>query len=87
MEAFSSLKNAFTQTPLLQHSDPDQRSFIEVDSIGWADGGILLQFNDQTILHPVAILLGCLNAALINYEIYDKEQLAVVTALSIGILS
>lgn len=79
-KAFLTLKSAFTQAPVLRHFDPDKRCIVEVDSSDWALGGILSQYDDQKILHPVAYFSGPLNAAQINYEIYDKELLAVVTA-------
>ncbi|KAI0995015.1 hypothetical protein K3495_g13167 [Podosphaera aphanis] len=53
---------------------------MEVDSSDWAHGGILSQFDDNNVLHPVAYFSGRLNPAQTNYEIYDKELLAVVTA-------
>ncbi|KAI0992795.1 hypothetical protein K3495_g15389, partial [Podosphaera aphanis] len=79
-KAFQDLKAAFTQSPILKHFDPDRRCFVEVDSSDWAHGGILSQCDDANILHPVAYFSGRLSPAQINYEIYDKELLAIVTA-------
>ncbi|KAI0997548.1 hypothetical protein K3495_g10641 [Podosphaera aphanis] len=80
-QAFNALKSAFIRAPVLRHFDPDRRSMVEVDSSDWAHGVILSQFDDEGTLHPVAYFSGKLSPAQINYEIYDKELLAVVTAL------
>lgn len=74
------LKNEFIKTPILRHFDPDRRCIVEVDSSDWANGGILSQYDNEGILHPVAYFSSRLNPAQVNYEIYDKELLAVVTA-------
>lgn len=79
-QAFNSLKSAFIKAPILRHFDPDRRCVVEVDSSDWAHGGILSQYDNDDILHPVAYFSGRLNPAQINYEIYDKELLAIVTA-------
>lgn len=39
-----------------------------------------IKFDDYDILHPIAYFSERLNATQINYEIYDKKILAVVTA-------
>ncbi len=47
----------------------------------WAAGGVLLQYDDQNKLRPVAFFSAKHSAAECNYEIYDKELLAIVKAL------
>lgn len=79
-DAFNSLKDSFIQAPILKHFDPDRRCYVEVDSSDWAHGGILSQYGDDHLLHPIAYFSGRLTPAQVNYEIYDKELLAVVTA-------
>lgn len=69
----------FTQAPIPRKFDLDRRCYVEVDSSDWAHGGILSQFDDNIILDPIAYFSGRLNAAQINYEIYD-QLLAKVTA-------
>ncbi|KAI0993387.1 Transposon Tf2-6 polyprotein [Podosphaera aphanis] len=78
--AFQALKNSFTKAPILLHFDPDRKCVVEVDSSDWAHGGILSQFDNNNILHPVAYFSGRLTPAQVNYQIYDKELLAIVTA-------
>src|SRR5262249_50394448 len=57
-------------------------TLIETDSSDYAISAILSQFHDKK-LHPVAFMSRKLNPAELNYEIHDKELLAVVTAMKI----
>jgi hypothetical protein len=41
---------------------------------------VLSQYDDDDIFYPVAYFLRTLSPAEINYEIYDKEHLAIVRA-------
>ena len=54
---------------------------MEVDSSDYASGGVLSQKIDDK-WHPVAYMSKALNETERNYEIYDKEMLAIMTALS-----
>ena len=80
-KSFDKLKGEFIKAPILRHFDPDKRCIVEVDSSDWACGGILSQYDDKEVLHPVAYFSNKLSPTEINYEIYDKELLAVVRAL------
>ncbi|VDC04529.1 unnamed protein product [Peniophora sp. CBMAI 1063] len=53
---------------------------VEADASDYAVGAVLSQLQDGT-WHPIAFLSKTLNAAERNYEIYDKEMLAIMTAL------
>lgn len=81
--AFEILKNEFIKSPILRHfdPDPDRKCIVEVDLSDWAHGGTLSQYDDEGILHPVAYFSRRLSSTEVNYEIYDKELLAVVNAL------
>jgi hypothetical protein len=53
--------------------------WIEVDSSDYATGGILSQLStDDGKWHPVAFLSKSLSAVEQNYEIHDKEMLAII---------
>ena len=54
---------------------------VEVDASNFATGGILSQLSDDGKYRPVAFVSKSLNAAERNYEIYDKELLAIMNAL------
>ena len=72
--AFKSLKMAFTSAPILAHVDPKKPFIIEADALG----SILSQRGNDEKLHPMAFHSRKFDAAEINYEIHDKELLAIV---------
>jgi hypothetical protein len=78
--AFSSLKQAFCSAPILRHFDPTKPAIIEVDASDFAYGGVLSQYHDGE-LHPCAFVSKKFNDAELNYEIYDKEMLAIVKCM------
>ena len=79
-EAFQALKDAFTSSPILQHFDPDLPCTVETDASDDAVGGVLFQPNPDGILQPVAYFSKRHSPAEGNYEIYDKELMAIVRA-------
>ncbi|OAQ57620.2 retrovirus polyprotein [Pochonia chlamydosporia 170] len=76
--AFDTLKNSFTSAPILRHFDPTKEVFVECDASDFVSSGILSQEDDQGVLHPVAFMSKKYDPAECNYEIYDKELLAIV---------
>jgi transposase InsO family protein len=76
-EAFDALKVAFTTSKFLQHPDEDKPFIVECDASDYGIGGVLSQYNDKGDLKPVAFYSRQMNPAERNYEIYDKELLAV----------
>lgn len=76
--AFESLKKAFTSAPILRHFDPDKPSTIECDSSDYVNAGCLSQPDEDGILHPVAFFSKRLTPTECNYDIYDKELMAIV---------
>jgi hypothetical protein len=77
-QAFTELKNRFTSAPILAHFDPEQPVIVETDASDFALGSILSQRNKENRLHPVAFHSRKFTSAEINYEIHDKELLAIV---------
>ena len=77
-KSFKLLKDAFTSAPALRHFDPTREIFVETDASDWVSSGILSQKDDNGVLHPVAFMSKKHDSAECNYEIYDKELLAVV---------
>ena len=80
-KAFDELKKCFTSTPILAIYDPSRETRIEVDASGFATGGVLSQKQDDGKWHPVAFRSHGMDSAQRNYEIYDKEMLAIIEAL------
>ncbi|EAQ82860.1 hypothetical protein CHGG_11115 [Chaetomium globosum CBS 148.51] len=80
-QSFEELKNAFTKAPILAYFDYSKRTVVETDASNWASGGVLSQYDDNGKLRPVAFFSAKHSSAECNYEIYDKELLAIVKAL------
>ena len=78
-KAFEELKQRFTSAPILAHFCPDRKTVIETDTSDFALGCILSQYLGKR-LHPVAFHSQKLNDAEGNYEIHDKELLAILEA-------
>lgn len=77
-QAFTALKNAFITAPALHHFDPLREIFVETDASDFVSSGVLSQKDAQGVLHPVAFMSKKYDPAECNYEIYDKELLAIV---------
>jgi hypothetical protein len=80
-KAFEELKDLFTTAPLLAQFDYDRLTRIETDSSGWCIGGTLQQLTDKGIWVPCAFFSKKNNPAECNYEIHDKELLAIIRCL------
>ena len=79
--AFTELKQAFTSAPILIMPDLTKAFILECDASDYATGAVLSQKTSDGQTHPVAFYSKSLNNAERNYEIYDKELLAVIRAL------
>jgi len=78
--AFEELKRRFTTAPILAHFDTQRPVIIETDASDFAIGAVLSQRDDEGRLHPVAFHSRKFQPMEINYEIHDKELLAIVDA-------
>jgi len=79
-KAFNIIKEAFTSAGMLRHFEPDRETVIETDSSDYAISGILSQYEGK-VLYPVAFMSRKMNPAEINYEIHDKELVAIVESV------
>lgn len=77
---FNDLKQRITSNPILKHYNPDAPCTIETDASDYALGAVCSQPDSAGILHPIAFHSRKLLPAEMNYQIYDKELLAVVDA-------
>ena len=78
-EAFQFLKEAFMRGPILAIYDPERDTRLEPDASGWAAGGSLMQYDEALkAWQPVAYLSTKHTPAECNYDIHDKELLAIV---------
>ncbi|KAI1006414.1 hypothetical protein K3495_g1804 [Podosphaera aphanis] len=62
--------------------DGDKETVLETDASGWATGGCLLQKQPDGQLRPVAYYSKKLAPAECNYDIHDKELLAIIRCLN-----
>jgi len=80
-QAFESLKVAFSTAPTLAFFDYNRKTILETDASDWASGGVLSQIDDEGRLRPVAYFSSKHSTSECNYEIYDKELLAIIKSL------
>ena len=77
---FKLLKERFTTALILVHFDSTKEIIMETDASDWVSAEILSQYSDDNILHPVTFFSKKHLVQEVNYEIYDKELLAIICA-------
>ncbi len=75
------MKTLVTNALVLRHYDRSKPEVLEINSSDCVNEGVLSQENDDRILHPIAFYSKNLLPAECNYDIYDKELLAIVRCL------
>lgn len=66
---------------VLAHMDCKRVVVVEMDLSYLVSAGVLLQWRDDGILHPVAVYTKRYCLAETNYDTYDKELIAIMQAL------
>jgi transposase InsO family protein len=80
--AFEAIRTRVISAPILVFPDETRPFRVEADSSDFATGAVLSQQSpEDDKWHPVAYYSKSLNAVERNYEIHDKEMLAVMRAL------
>ncbi len=81
-KAFDQLKRQFTTAPILHHPDPNSPFVVEVDASNVGIGAILSQRQgDPAKLYPCAYYSRKLTSTERNYDVGDRELLAIKSAL------
>jgi len=81
-KAFDELKNHITSSPVLWFADDSLPFHVEADSSIFVTGAVLSQQSpEDNKWHPVSFYSKSLNNVEQNYEIHDKEMLAIIQAL------
>jgi len=80
-KAFKELKERFIKEPVLAAPDIDKKMRMEVDASDYAMGGILSIECGDGVWRLVTFLSKSLNETERNYEIHDKEMLAIIRGL------
>lgn len=79
--AFTLLKRSFTSSPILIYPNHTKLFWLETNASDFASGAILSQEIPGDGWHLIAYLSKSFNSAEQNYDIFDKELLAVIHAL------
>lgn len=78
--AFEELKRRIAEEPVLLIPHDDGKFRVETDSSDYANGAVLSQLVDGK-WRPVAFRSRALNEVERNYEIYDKEMMAIMDSI------
>ena len=68
--------------PVLHMPDPSKPFILQTDASNKATGAVLKQIDDSGTLHPCGFISHALTAAEQNYQIYDRELLAIIKGLT-----
>jgi len=80
--AFEKMKALVTSAPVLSLPDDSEPFQVEADSSDYATGAVLSQRSrEDGKWHPIAFFSKSLSPVERNYEIHDKEMLAIIRAL------
>ncbi|PRP79435.1 retrotransposable element protein [Planoprotostelium fungivorum] len=80
-QAFDIRKSTFESAQIIRHFDPSLPLTLETDALDFAISGILTQpYEDGS--HPIAFYSRKLQPAELNYDVHDKELLAIIESLS-----
>jgi len=82
-KVFEKLKERFMIEPVLVTPDLDKEIRVEADASDFAIGEVLSMKYEDERWRPVAYISKLLNEAKRNYEIYDKEMLAIIWCLEV----
>ena len=66
---------------MLAAPDLDKKMRMEVDALDYATGGVLSMECEDKLWRPVVFLSKSLNETEKNYEIHNKEMLAIIREL------
>ena len=80
-KAFDTLKEQFTTEPILIMFDPTKPIMLETDASDLALRVVISQQRPDGKWHPVAFYSRKLTIPKQNYEIHDKELLAIVDSM------
>lgn len=78
LQSFNTLKELFVTAPLLRHFDPRLPVHLISDASDFAMSGILLQPDNDGLLHPCSFYSRKWSPAEVNYDTHDKELLAII---------
>jgi len=81
--AFNTLKQAFIFAPILTHWVLDAQLVVETNASDYTLAAILSIMTKDNEIHPIAFHSQTFSALELNYDIHDKELLAIFEAFKI----
>lgn len=80
-KSFQTLKSHFDSSSILAHYHPERQIILETDASDYAIAAIISQIDPSTsTLYPISFFSRSMTTAELNYDIYDKELLAIFAA-------
>ena len=79
-EAFEKLKKNFISAPILASFDPERKIILKTNASDQALGSCLSQSDVEGQFHPVAYRSRKFSGPELNYDVHNKELLAIVDA-------
>jgi hypothetical protein len=79
--SFEKLKQCFLSEPVLRNPDPSRQFALATDASLVTTSAVLLQTDENGAYHPCGYLSQSFNPAERNYQIYNRELLAIICAL------
>lgn len=79
--AFKQLCDAFVVEPILTLWQPERPTWVEVNALGFAVGGVLLQQAEDRQRHPVVFRSALMIPARQNCKIHNWKMLALIEML------
>ena len=91
-DAFNEIRTIMCRAPVLQQPNFQKKFYLQTDASAYGIGAVLLQEGDTTtpslakfkkpVTHPVAFFSATFTPTERNYDIYERELLAVMKALT-----
>ena len=83
-KSFETLKKAFTMAPVLTHWVPNAQIILETDASNYTLAAILsITSPDDSKIHPITFHSRTFTTPELNYDVHDKELLAIFEAFKI----
>ena len=79
-KAFHELIFKLTNASIHAHYDPKKPIMIQTDVSKYVTAGIISQTGDDQILRPIAYRSKSMSKSECNYDVHDKELLAIIVA-------
>src|SRR5260221_2639892 len=80
-QAFDALKSAITSAPMLAFPSKSRHFCLECNASNFATGAVLSQQQEDGLFHPIGFMSKSFSDTERNYQIHDKEMLAIMHAL------